>query len=148
MTSKVCKSLGVFSFLFNLSRRYGLLPQAGGLGGDGALRQSDAERCSKIKFPWQVERRLPPKIHHPLCTSVFYGSSPKHSLHLVLIHGSWKHRHRSPIRGPCVPAADQRCDWSIYQRDCCLSGYPRRRTLRSRIVLSIGRILIRYIFLH
>ncbi len=43
MTGKVRNSLLVFSFLFNLSRRYGLIPQAGGFGGDGALRKSAAD---------------------------------------------------------------------------------------------------------
>ncbi len=43
MTRKISNSLLAFSFLVNFSRRYGLIPQAGGLGGDGALRQNDAE---------------------------------------------------------------------------------------------------------
>jgi len=36
MTSKI--SISTLVFLFNLSSRYSLIPQAGGFGGDGALR--------------------------------------------------------------------------------------------------------------
>jgi hypothetical protein len=43
MTAKVRNSLLVLSFLFNLSTQYGLDSQAGGFGGDGALKKSAAE---------------------------------------------------------------------------------------------------------
>ena len=41
MPSKI--GISILVFLFNLSSPYGLIPHAGGFGGDGALRKSDAE---------------------------------------------------------------------------------------------------------
>jgi hypothetical protein len=46
MTRKISNSFLAFSFLFNLSRRYGLIPQAAGSAWvvrRGSLMQSDAE---------------------------------------------------------------------------------------------------------
>jgi len=42
--------------------------QAGDFGRGGALRQSDAKGCSKVKFPQHVKRRHPPKIFY-----LFFG---------------------------------------------------------------------------
>ena len=84
--------LSWFYLLFILSSRYGLIPQAGGFGGDGALRQSDAEWCSRVHCQWHAKKRHPPKILQLFRTFVFYGSSAKHSLHLVLTHGWWEQR--------------------------------------------------------
>jgi len=88
-------TLSWFYFLFILSSRYGLIPQAAGSAWvvrRGRLMQSDAEWCSKVTYPWHAKRRHPPQILQLLRTFVFYGSSAKHSLHLLLTHGWWAQR--------------------------------------------------------